>query len=50
MENLPYEHIRWIENKDIDVDKIAGHIRYEEDQGSEGTGRCCCLSTVGAWA
>ena len=24
MENLPYEHIRWIENKDIDVDKIQG--------------------------
>jgi peptide chain release factor 3 len=24
MENLPYEHIRWIENKDIDMDKISG--------------------------
>ena len=24
MENLPYEHIRWIENKDVDVDKIQG--------------------------
>lgn len=24
MENLPYEHIRWIENKDIDMDKITG--------------------------
>ena len=24
MENLPYKHIRWIENKDIDVDKIQG--------------------------
>ncbi len=24
MENLPYEYIRWIENKDIDVDKIVG--------------------------
>ena len=24
MENLPYEHIRWIENKDIDLDKISG--------------------------
>lgn len=24
MENLPYEHIRWIENKEIDVDKIQG--------------------------
>ena len=25
MENLPYEHIRWIENKDIDVDKTRAH-------------------------
>ncbi len=24
LENLPYEHIRWIENKDIDVEKIQG--------------------------
>jgi peptide chain release factor 3 len=24
MENLPYEHIRWIENEEIDMDKIAG--------------------------
>ncbi len=24
MENLPYEHIRWIENKEIDMDKIIG--------------------------
>ncbi len=24
MENLPYEHIRWIENDDIDVDAISG--------------------------
>ncbi len=24
MENLPYEYIRWIENKDIDVEKIVG--------------------------
>lgn len=24
MENLPYEHIRWIENKEIDLDKISG--------------------------
>ena len=24
MENLPYEHIRWIENDDIDVAKISG--------------------------
>ena len=24
MENLPYEHIRWIENKEIDLDKLTG--------------------------
>lgn len=24
LENLPYEHIRWIENKDIDLDKLIG--------------------------
>ena len=24
LEKLPYEHIRWIENKDIDLDKIVG--------------------------
>ena len=24
LEQLPYEHIRWIENKDIDLNKIVG--------------------------
>ncbi|MDE7341821.1 MAG: peptide chain release factor 3 [Lachnospiraceae bacterium] len=24
LENLPYEHIRWIENRDIDLDKLTG--------------------------
>ena len=24
LENLPYEHIRWIENKEIDLNKIVG--------------------------
>ena len=24
LENLPYEHIRWIENMDIDMDKLSG--------------------------
>ncbi|MCM1047975.1 MAG: peptide chain release factor 3 [Clostridiales bacterium] len=24
LDNLPYEHIRWIENKDIDLDKLSG--------------------------
>ncbi len=24
LENLPYEHIRWIENKELDMDKLTG--------------------------
>ncbi|MCU6760977.1 Peptide chain release factor 3 [uncultured Roseburia sp.] len=24
LDNLPYEHIRWIENKEIDLDKLSG--------------------------
>ena len=24
LDTLPYEHIRWIENEDIDLDKIKG--------------------------
>lgn len=24
LENLPYEHIRWIENEDIDMNRLAG--------------------------
>ena len=24
MENLPYEHVRWVENEDIDMDRISG--------------------------
>ena len=24
LENLPYEHIRWIENKDLDMDRLTG--------------------------
>ena len=24
LENLPYEHIRWIENDDIDLDHVSG--------------------------
>ncbi len=24
LENLPYEHIRWIENTDVDLDKLTG--------------------------
>ena len=24
LDNLPYEHIRWIANKEIDLDKLSG--------------------------
>ena len=24
LENLPYEHIRWIENENIDLDHVSG--------------------------
>jgi peptide chain release factor 3 len=24
MENLPYEHVRWVENEDVDMDHISG--------------------------
>ena len=24
LENLPYEHIRWIENEEIDMDRLSG--------------------------
>ncbi len=34
MDTLPYEHIRWIENEDIDMDKLVG--TSDEDSGSEG--------------
>ena len=47
LENLPYEHIRWIENEEIDMDQLERNIRYEEDQGSEGTVRCCFLCMNG---
>ena len=35
LENLPYEHIRWIENEGYRYGQAGRHIRYEEDQGSE---------------
>ena len=34
LEPLPYEYIRWIENKDeVDFKQAFWHIRYEEDSG-----------------
>ena len=36
LENLPYEHIRWIENKDIDLDKINGTSDMKKIQDLKG--------------
>ena len=36
LENLPYEHIRWIENKDIDMDKLTGTSDMKKIQDLKG--------------
>ena len=37
LEKLPYEYIRWIENKEeIDVATNSGYVRHEAHQGSQG--------------
>ena len=36
MENLPYEYIRWIENKEIDLDKITGTSDMKKIQDLKG--------------
>ena len=36
MERLPYEHIRWIENEDIDVSKITGTSDMKKIQDLKG--------------
>ena len=36
LETLPYEHIRWIENKDIDLDKINGTSDMKKIQDLKG--------------
>ena len=36
MDNLPYEHIRWIENKEIDLDKITGTSDMKKIQDLKG--------------
>ena len=47
MENLPYEHIRWIENKDIDVDKIQGTSDMKKIKDLKGRPR---LLFVNSWS
>ena len=36
LEQLPYEHIRWIENKDIDVEKLTGTSDMKKVQDLKG--------------
>ena len=36
LEALPYEHIRWIENKDIDLGSSERHLGYEKDPRLKG--------------
>ena len=36
MDNLPYEHIRWIENEDIDMDRLVGTSDMKKIQDLKG--------------
>ena len=37
LENLPYEHIRWIENKDeVDLDRLSGTSDMKKIQDLKG--------------
>lgn len=47
MENLPYEHIRWIENKDMDLDKIVGTSDMKKVKDLKGNP---LLLFVNAWS
>ena len=47
MENLPYEHIRWIENKDIDLNKIIGTSDMKKIKDLKGNP---LLLFVNAWS
>jgi len=47
MENLPYEHIRWIENEGIDLDKISGTSDMKKIKDLKGNP---LLLFVNAWS
>lgn len=47
LENLPYEHIRWIENKDIDLDRIIGTSDMKKVKDLKGNP---LLLFVNAWS
>ena len=47
MDTLPYEHIRWIENEDIDMDKLVGTSDMKKIQDLKGRP---LLLFVNAWS
>ncbi len=47
LENLPYEHIRWIENEDIELDKIIGTSDMRKIKDLKGNP---LLLFVNAWS
>lgn len=47
LENLPYEHIRWIENKDLDMDKLTGTSDMKKIMDLKGNP---LLLFVNAWS
>lgn len=47
MENLPYEHIRWIENKNLDMDKLTGTSDMKKIMDLKGNP---LLLFVNAWS
>ena len=48
LDRLPYEYIRWVENKEeVDVERIQGTSDMKKIRDLRAI-RCCCLSTAGA--
>ncbi len=47
LEPLPYEHIRWIENKDIDMNKLTGTSDMKKIQDLKGNPGWCSRSLAG---
>ena len=47
LENLPYEHIRWIENQDIDLDHLSGTSDMKKIKDLKGNP---LLLFVNAWS
>ena len=47
MDNLPYEHIRWIENPDVDMDHLTGTSDMRKIQDLKGRP---LLLFVNAWS